>query len=101
MKKEPTVSFVLDVEQPPPLSDEQKKELEALASMPEDRIDYSDLPPLDEGFLGRMYRPRKKQLTLRIDMDVIAWQKSKGKGYQGRINRILRQAMLREIKSHR
>ncbi len=48
MKKEPTVSFVLDVEQPPPLSDEQKKELEALASMPEDRIDYSDVPPLDE-----------------------------------------------------
>jgi uncharacterized protein (DUF4415 family) len=46
-----------------------------------------------------MYRPRKQQLTLRIDMDILAWQKSKGKGYQGRINKILRQAMGKDLES--
>ena len=100
-KQEPTVKFVLDADRPPPLTEEQKKELEALAALREDQIDYSDLPPMAEEVLDQMFRPRKKQLTLRIDMDVIAWQKSKGKGYQVRINRILRQAMLKELKSHR
>ena len=100
MKKEPTINFVLDDNHPAPLTDEQQKSLATLAAMSDEQIDYSDLPPLEGSILGKMYRPRKKQLTLRIDMDVIAWQKSKGKGYQGRINRILRQAMLAEAKSH-
>ncbi len=100
MKEEHTINFMLDDNHPAPLTEEQKKALAVLSDMPDDQIDYSDLPPLEESLLGKMYRPRKKQLTLRLDMDVIAWQKSKGKGYQGRINRILRQAMLREVKSH-
>ena len=32
-------------------------------------------------------------VTIRIDADVLAWLKSKGKGYQTRINRLLRAAM--------
>jgi hypothetical protein len=35
----------------------------------------------------------KRQLTVRLDEDVLAWLKSLGKGYQTRINRILRVAM--------
>ena len=40
------------------------------------------------------YRPIKKSVTLRLDADVLAWFKSKGRGYQTRINRALRRLML-------
>jgi uncharacterized protein (DUF4415 family) len=104
-KKEHTVNFDLDPKRPTPLSDEERAELKALADMPDDQIDYDDIPPLDDKLLGKLvrggiYRPRKKQMTLRVDMDVLAWQKTKGKGYQSRINRILRQAMIKDLKSH-
>jgi uncharacterized protein (DUF4415 family) len=60
-------------------------------------IDYSDSPALDEAFLARAVQvpwpPAKRQLTIRLDEDVLAWLKSLGKGYQTRINRILRVAM--------
>jgi uncharacterized protein (DUF4415 family) len=60
-------------------------------------IDYTDLPALDAEFLSRAVQvpwpPAKRQLTIRLDEDVLAWLKSLGKGYQTRINRILRAAM--------
>jgi uncharacterized protein (DUF4415 family) len=40
--------------------------------------------------------PAKLQLTLRIDEDVIDWFKSQGKGYQTRMNAVLRQYMEHE-----
>ena len=36
----------------------------------------------------------KKQITLRIDEEVLEWFKSQGKGYQGRMNDALRNYML-------
>lgn len=59
-------------------------------------IDYSDIPPLDKTFLKKatvVWPPAKKQLTIRLDADVLAWLKGHGKGYQTRINRILRVVM--------
>jgi uncharacterized protein (DUF4415 family) len=59
-------------------------------------IDYSDIPPLDKSFLKKAttpWPPVKKQLTIRLDADVLAWLKRHGKGYQTRINRILRVVM--------
>jgi uncharacterized protein (DUF4415 family) len=44
------------------------------------------------------YRPVKKQLTLRLDADVIAWLRRQGKGYQTRANALLRAAMLEDVK---
>jgi len=41
------------------------------------------------------YKPTKTAKTLRIDSDVLAWFMQTGKGYQSRINAILRDAMLR------
>jgi uncharacterized protein (DUF4415 family) len=41
-----------------------------------------------------MYRPVKVTLTCRLDADIVAWLKQEGKGYQTRLNAILRQAML-------
>ena len=44
------------------------------------------------------YRPVKKQLTLRLDADVIAWLRRQGKGYQTRANALLRAAMLEDVR---
>ncbi len=38
-------------------------------------------------------RPRKRRISLRVDTEVVDWFKSKGPGYQTRINRILRRVM--------
>jgi uncharacterized protein (DUF4415 family) len=59
-------------------------------------IDYSDIPPLDKTFLKKAtapWPPVKKQLTIRLDADVLDWLKAHGRGYQTRINRILRVVM--------
>jgi uncharacterized protein (DUF4415 family) len=84
-----------------PLSASAKKRLAALAQVPDELIDYSDIPPLDERFWKNAirnpyYKPVKKQLTVRLDADLIAWLRNAGKGYQTRINSILREQMLRE-----
>jgi uncharacterized protein (DUF4415 family) len=77
-----------------------RKELEALAREPENTIDFSDIPATTRkdwvgAVRGKFYRPVKRQLTVRIDADILAWLKSQGKGYQSRLNAILRSAMLR------
>jgi uncharacterized protein (DUF4415 family) len=41
----------------------------------------------------RMYKARKKAVTLRLDADALAWFKREGRGYQTRINRALRGVM--------
>jgi uncharacterized protein (DUF4415 family) len=72
------------------------KEIAALAAMPDTDIDTSDLPELKAprgALIGKFYRPIKKPVTIRLDADVLAWFRRQGKGYQTRINRLLRQAM--------
>ncbi|MGB4345725.1 MAG: BrnA antitoxin family protein [Burkholderiaceae bacterium] len=81
------------------ISESQRKELEALAAKSENEIDFSDAPATTEGdwksaVRGKFFRPVKHQLTVRIDADVLDWLKSDGKGYQSRLNDILRKAML-------
>jgi len=86
----------------PEPTQERLKELKALAKRSDDEIDFSDLPALTDAFWdnavrGRFYKPVKKATSVRIDMDVLEWLKQQGKGYQTRINAILRQAMLRAM----
>jgi uncharacterized protein (DUF4415 family) len=86
-----------------PLTAADKSRLKKLAARPESEIDYSDIPPLTEEFWknavrGRFYRPNKTSTTLRIDSDVLAWLRSGGKGYQSRLNAILRREMLAALK---
>jgi uncharacterized protein (DUF4415 family) len=97
-----TTRYELDLNNPPPLTPQQQAELEALKAMPEESIDYSDIGPLpDESWknvVGNpLYKPMKTSTTVRLDADVLLWLKSKGKGYQTQINRILREAMLNEL----
>jgi len=87
----------------PPLTEKQRASLAALAARPDSEIDYSDIPPLPDDVMkdavrGRFYRPIKRQVTVRIDQDVLEWLKSFGKGYQSRINAILRREMLASSK---
>ena len=61
--------------------------------MGDESIDYTDIPELDEDFFRKarvVVPPGKKQLTIRLDADVVGWLKDQGKGYQSRINAILR-----------
>jgi uncharacterized protein (DUF4415 family) len=84
------------------LTAKQRRKIAALASMPDDKIDYSDIPPLNDRFWKHavrnpFYRPVKRQLTVRLDADVVAWLREQGKGYQTRINALLRTAMLKDV----
>ena len=79
------------------LTRDQQTELAELAELPEDRIDTTDIPEvLDWSHARRagLYRPVKRQITLRLDADVVAWFKERapgGRGYQTEINRALRE----------
>jgi uncharacterized protein (DUF4415 family) len=83
--------------------DSVKQELAALIGISDNQIDYSDIPATtakdwENAVRGQFYRPLKEQTTVRIDADVLAWLKAQGKGYQSRMNSILRQAMLHDLK---
>lgn len=88
----------------PRLTKADRAKLKALAARPDSEIDTSDIPEMtDEQWKharrGHFYRPRKQQITARVDADVLNWLKSQGKGYQSRINAILRREMLISVKS--
>lgn len=64
-----------------------------LAALPDEDIDYSDIPELDADWFrtAKVVMPTgKEQLTVRIDSDVLAWFRAQGKGYQSRMNAVLR-----------
>jgi uncharacterized protein (DUF4415 family) len=65
-----------------------------------DNTDVAPLPPEKwaNAVVGKYYRPLKEQIALRIDADVLAWFKSKGAGYQSRMNEVLRREMLADSK---
>jgi uncharacterized protein (DUF4415 family) len=82
------------------LSSDLKKQVAALKKLRDEDIDTSDIPEITDwsrGIAGKFYRPIKKPVTVRVDADVLAWLKSSGKGYQTRINSLLREAMARGI----
>ena len=93
---------VHDRDQLEELTTQEKQELADLANLPDDSIDTSDLPELTAeqfrgAIRGRFYRPVKAQITARLDADVLAWLKAGGKGYQSRMNAILRREMMADI----
>ena len=85
----------------------RKSELTKLVAMPDSEIDFSELPELTDEFWKNavpnpFYRPVKKQITLRIDADILAWLRQQGvEGYQSRLNALLRSVMLRDLESKR
>jgi len=88
-----TVKLTLDTENLPPLTAQQRAELDEIAAKPDESIDYSDAPMLNEAFwqaVGLPSTEQKTQITLRIDSDVVEYFKHTGKRYQTKINAVLR-----------
>ena len=86
-------------------SNKQDAEIERLlakGTIPDDQLDLSDIPEVTDWsnavHHNQFYRPVKQQTSIRLDADVLARVKAQGKGYQTRMNEILRQAMINEIK---
>jgi uncharacterized protein (DUF4415 family) len=85
-----------------PLSEKVKANIEELLRKPDSEIDTSDIPEwTDEmwkrAVRGRFYRPLKEAVSLRLDADVLAWLKKDGQGYQTRVNKMLREQMLKDL----
>jgi uncharacterized protein (DUF4415 family) len=78
------------------ITEKQRKELEIVAAMSDEDIDLSDIPAITEwkgAVVGKFYRPIKQAVTIRLDADVIDWLRHGGRGYQTRINTLLRSVM--------
>ena len=100
--KKVTSEKIVRVKGVPKLTDAQLANLKRLAEQSDDEIDFSDIPEVSDfsGFeVGRLYRPVKESVTVRLDADVVSWLKRDGKGYQTRLNAILRQEMERSKKA--
>ena len=81
-------------------SETDQTDWKRIDAMKDEEIDFSDIPEITPEIFARAVRrrnfkpiPRKRQLTLRVDRDVIDWYKKQGPGYQTRINSLLRAYM--------
>lgn len=81
-------------------------DLEKLETMTDEEIDTSDIAPISpemfaKGVVRRGLKPvtHKKQMTIRLDSDVLEWFQQQGRGYQTQINELLR-AYMNEVKEH-
>jgi uncharacterized protein (DUF4415 family) len=77
-------------------------QLEALEGREPDTGDIPQAPEANwaAAVRGRFFKPRKQAISLRLDMDVLAWLRGKGTRYQSEINRILRERMETETGGH-
>ena len=62
-------------------------------------VDFSDIPELTDAQAKELYpknwKPKKKAVSARIDMDTLEWLKTPGeKGYLQRMNAVLRWAKM-------
>ena len=75
-----------------------QNETNALKNLPDDQIDTSDIPEItnwENVQIGRFYRPQN-MITIQIDTDILSWLESQN--YQNKINDILRNFMLQQLK---
>ena len=80
-----------------PITKAQRERLARLAKKPDSEIDVSDIPPLSDEQLARMapvrLRSKTTLISFRVQNDVLAWLRSKGRGHLSRINVILANVM--------
>ena len=86
-------------------SEADQTDWKRINAMKDEDIDFSDIPEITPQMVARAVLrrnfkplPRKKQLTLRVDGDVVDWYKKQGRGYQTRINTLLRAYMEEHVK---
>ena len=83
----------------PLLTDEERATLERLDKTPDSEIDFSEIPPSNPNGNGGFYyiqalKIPKTDVHTKIDVDTLAWLKQAGKGYQARLNNVLRWARM-------
>lgn len=80
----------------PPLTEEQKKEIEKLKAMKDEEIDTKDIPEVDFSDANFFYAVRvpKQKIYTAISVDNLEWLKSKGRGYQQRLDNVIRWARM-------
>ena len=86
-----------------PLTPAEKRRLAKMANVPDEQIDLTEMPELTADFFKNairnpFYRPVKQQVTVRLDADVVAWLKKQGRGYQTRLNQVLRSVMVNDLR---
>jgi uncharacterized protein (DUF4415 family) len=99
MKEKATgvVHFRLDASHPPELTEGQREQLRRLREKKDTEIDFSDIPSQRGAVWTRpgalIPEGNKKQITVRLDADVLEFFKKTGTRYQSRINAALREYM--------
>jgi len=78
-----------------PITSARRRELKQLADRPDSEKFWAN------AIRNPFYRPVKQQLTVRLDADVVAWLRRQGKGYQTRMNSVLREAMVEELRGRK
>lgn len=96
MKHTPRPYKVIDF---PPLTDEEKAILDHLETIPDSELNYSDIPPSNPDGNGGFYyiqslKMPKTDIHTKIDNDNLEWLKKPGKGYQTRLNNVIRWARM-------
>jgi uncharacterized protein (DUF4415 family) len=95
-------TVIYDLDNLPPVTGEDSRRADSIR---DEDISFSDIPEFKslKGFVPlkdrHLYRPIKIPITCKLDADVLAWLKSGGKGYQTRINAILRKEMVSETET--
>ncbi len=72
------------------------RQIATIAAKEDADIDLSEMPEVVDwsgAEIGKFYRPPKKPVTMRLDTDILGWPKSYGRGYQTKVNILLRHAM--------
>jgi len=78
------------------MKENSKTDWVRIRSMKDDEIDTSDIPELDVSLFenAELGMPaRKEPITLHLDKDLVEWYKPMGRGYQTRMNAVLRMYM--------
>lgn len=80
------------------------RQIAVIAAKRDADIDLSEMPEVldwSSAEIGKFYRPSKKPVTMRLDTDILGWLKSYGRGYQTKVNILLRHAMQDSFKRTR
>jgi uncharacterized protein (DUF4415 family) len=83
------------------LTSEMKKSIDRLKKKRKANLSDLDAPEVTDWsheVIGKFYRPVKKQITVRLDADVLAWFKVAAVKYQTLINLACREYMLKHLK---
>ncbi len=84
------------------ISGKQRVMIEKLATLPDQKIDLTDIPERTnwtDARVAQFYRPKKQSVTMRLDADVIDWFKTHSEKYQSQMNQVLRDFMLEQRKN--